>query len=56
MVRKIVLAVVALLAAAVVQPVHAAEPVVLTVTGNVAAPNRGPMDPFEDAVFAHLEA
>lgn len=32
-----------------------AEPVVLTVTGNVAKPNRGPLDPFEDAVFAHLQ-
>lgn len=32
-----------------------AEPVVLTVTGNVAKPNRGPVDPFEDAVFAHLD-
>jgi hypothetical protein len=55
MMRKIVLAVLAVLAAAVVQPVHAAEPVVLTVTGNVAAPNRGAMDPFEDPVFGHLE-
>jgi hypothetical protein len=32
------------------------DPVVLTVTGNVAKPNRGPLDPFEDAVLAHLEA
>lgn len=32
-----------------------AEPVVLTVTGNVAKPNRGPLDPFEDAVFSHLQ-
>lgn len=32
-----------------------AEPVVLTVTGNVAKPNRGPLDEFEDAVFAHLQ-
>lgn len=30
-------------------------PVVLTVTGNVAKPNRGPLDPFEDAVLAHLQ-
>lgn len=33
----------------------ASGPVVLTVTGNVAKPNRGPLDPFEDAVLAHLE-
>lgn len=33
-----------------------AEPVILTVTGNVAHPNRGALDPFEDAVFAHLDA
>ena len=32
-----------------------AEPVVLTVTGNVEKPNRGPLDPFDDVVFAHLE-
>jgi hypothetical protein len=32
-----------------------AEPVVLTVTGNVASPNRGPVDEFEDQVFAHLQ-
>lgn len=57
MMRKVFLAVVAMLAAAVATPVvQAAEPVVLTVTGNVAAPNRGAMDPFEDPVFAHLEA
>ena len=55
MIRKTILAVLAVLAAAVVQPVHAAEPVVVTVTGNVAAPNRGPMDPFEDPVFGHLD-
>ncbi|WP_421693682.1 molybdopterin-dependent oxidoreductase [Aestuariivirga sp.] len=33
----------------------AGEPVVLTVTGNVAHPNRGALDPFDDAVFAHLD-
>lgn len=32
------------------------EPVVLTVTGNVAHPNRGALDEFNDAVFAHLQA
>ena len=32
-----------------------AEPVVLTVTGNVAKPNRGPLDAFEDAVFSHMD-
>ena len=31
------------------------EPVVLTVTGNVVKPNRGPLDPFEDAVFSHMD-
>lgn len=31
------------------------DPVVLTVTGNVAQPNRGPLDPFEDAVFSHMD-
>lgn len=38
-------------------PSHAADadPVVLTVTGNVANANRGPVDEFEDAVFAHLQ-
>lgn len=37
-------------------PVRAdgAQPVVLTVTGNVANPNRGPVDEFDDQVFAHL--
>jgi hypothetical protein len=34
---------------------QAAEPVVLTVTGNIAAPNRGPVDAFADPVFAHLD-
>ena len=33
----------------------AVEPVVLTVTGNVEKPNRGPLDPFEDAVFSHMD-
>lgn len=32
-----------------------ADPVVLTVTGNVANPNRGPVDAFDDPVFAHLD-
>lgn len=27
------------------------EPVVLTITGNLAKPNRGPIDPFDDVVF-----
>ena len=27
------------------------EPAILTVTGNVAKPNRGPIDPFDDVVF-----
>ena len=31
------------------------EPVVLTVTGNVASPNRGPRDSFEDKVFEFME-
>lgn len=31
-----------------------AEPVILTVTGHVSHPNRGPVDPFRDAVFDHL--
>lgn len=31
------------------------DPVILTVTGNVAHPNRGPFDPSEDVVFAHLD-
>lgn len=34
---------------------RAAEPVVLTVTGNVAQPNRGPMNSFDDPVFGHLD-
>lgn len=33
----------------------AKEPVIVTVTGNVANPNRGKLDAFEDAVFAHLQ-
>lgn len=32
-----------------------ADPVILTVTGNVANPNRGPVNEFDDAVFAHLQ-
>lgn len=30
-------------------------PVILTVTGNVATPNRGASDAFDDVVFAHLD-
>lgn len=37
------------------QAADAGDPVILTVTGNVAHPNRGPMDPFDDTVFAHLD-
>lgn len=33
----------------------AAEPVVLTVTGAISAPDRGPVDPFLDAMFARFE-
>lgn len=56
MFRKICLAVAVALAAVVAAPgVQAAEPVVLTVTGNVATPNRGPVDAFEDPVFSHLD-
>jgi hypothetical protein len=33
----------------------AKDPVIVTVTGNVSKPNRGPLDPFEDAVFDHLQ-
>lgn len=32
-----------------------ADPVILTVTGNVSHPNRGPVDEFDDAVFSHLD-
>ena len=28
-------------------------PVILTVTGNISSPNRGALDPFQDAFFAH---
>ena len=56
MLRKLVVAAAVMLAAGLAAPdVRAAEPVVLTVTGNVAAPNRGPVDAFADPVFAHLE-
>ena len=44
-----------LLAAPVAFAADGGGPVVLTVTGNVAKPNRGPADAFEDAVFARLE-
>lgn len=33
----------------------AADPVILTVTGNIAHSNRGPLNEFDDAVFAHLD-
>ena len=54
---RVLLAVVVsgLLAAPVALAADGGGPVVLTVTGNVAKPNRGPVDAFEDAVFAHLE-
>jgi hypothetical protein len=56
MLRNLCLAVVVMLAAGPLAPkVWAAEPVVVTVTGNVATPNRGPVDAFEDPVFSHLE-
>jgi len=56
MLRKTFVAFAVMLAAGLAAPdVRAAEPVVLTVTGNVAAPNRGPVDAFADPVFAHLE-
>lgn len=32
-----------------------ADPVILTVTGNIANANRGPVDEFDDAVFSHLD-
>lgn len=31
------------------------EPVILTVTGNVANPNRGPSDPFDDGLFHNMK-
>ena len=31
------------------------EPVILTITGNVMAPNRGPFEPFEDAIFSNMD-
>jgi hypothetical protein len=40
-----------------IQAAHAddsTEPVVLTVTGNVANPNRGALDPFDDKVFQYM--
>ena len=59
MLRRHVLAMA--MAAMAILPVSSAlsaestDPVVLTVTGNIAAPNRGPLDAFEDAVFSHLD-
>ena len=56
MFRRLSLVVALALAGLVAGPsVQAAEPVVLTVTGNIATPNRGAVDPFADPVFAHLE-
>ncbi len=48
----------ALLALLLVPPAgapKAAEPVILTVTGSVAEPNRPPADPFEDVLFNVLQ-
>jgi len=45
----------ALAALVAVPGVQAGDPVVVTVTGNIAAPNRGPVDAFADPVFAHLD-
>ena len=33
----------------------ASDPVILTVTGNIANPNRGPVDEFDDPVFSRLD-
>lgn len=51
----LILAVNSVFLAPAVQADAGQEPVVLTVTGNVANPNRGPLDPFDDAVLAHLQ-
>ena len=59
MFRKILLALLlAMTSFVLASSLRAAEsgPVILTVTGNVAQPNRGPMNPFEDPVFDHLQA
>jgi hypothetical protein len=59
MLRKFLLAfILAFTGLALAAPAQAgggADPVILTVTGNVAKPNRGPLDPFEDQVFDHLQ-
>jgi hypothetical protein len=56
MLRHLFLALSVALAGLLAAPeVRAAEPVVVTVTGNIATPNRGAVDPFADPVFAHLE-
>ena len=58
MVRKILFTLALLVGvhlAAPAQAGNAADPVVLTVTGNVANPNRGALDEFDDQVFAHLQ-
>ena len=36
------------------EPAQAASPVVVTVTGQIASTNRGPFDPFGDALFGAL--
>lgn len=51
----VVLVVSGLLAAPAALAAGGTGPVILTVTGNVANPNRGPLDAFEDAIFAHLD-
>lgn len=59
MIRRIFLsAAIALSCAFLANPSWAAgtaDPVILTVTGNVSHPNRGPVNEFDDAVFAHLD-
>lgn len=59
MLRRLTATLVLILSALIAMPqvsiAAGTDPVVLTVTGNVANPNRGPLDPFEDAVFAHLD-
>lgn len=55
MVATIVVALTCVLIAAPSWAEDSADPVILTVTGNVAQPNRGPLDEFNDAVFAHLD-
>lgn len=45
----------AALALAVVSPALAEGPVLLTVTGDITAPNRGPVDPEQDKLFIFNE-